>query len=74
MPACEADGGYRTEHSEDVHQIDVVDAVFRKIERLFNQVESHVIIKADEYPQDQSSGEVEGYQGFGGYQLQVGDD
>lgn len=64
-------GGNGAEHTENVHQINIVDIIGREIERLFDEVEAHVIVEADKYPQNQSAGEVERYQVFGHNQMDI---
>lgn len=74
MAAGKPDGSDRAEHTEDVHQVNVMDRYGREVERLFDQIEAHVVVKAHKNPQEQAPGQVKRYQCPGGYQMQVGDD
>ena len=64
--------GNGTEYPEKIHEIDIVDKVFREVKRIFHEVESQVIIQAHEYPQHKGADQVEREQFGGGDQMQVG--
>lgn len=74
VAAGEPDGSDRSEHAEDVHQVNVVDRDGREVEGFFDEVEAHVVVEAYEDPQEQSPGQVKRKQCPGGHQMQVGDD
>lgn len=50
--------GDRTEYPENIHEVDVMNQVIRKVERFFHEVEPEVIVQAHEYSEHKRPDQV----------------